>query len=120
MANKLSKVLANSETNPFLEIARKTEEEIQANVKARKEAEAVKAAEPPKAEAPKKTRKPGPGRPKKEKTVKDTSSRISVYISNDLYDYWKEETERERTTMVAVINNLLKAEKERRESKDIN
>lgn len=119
MANKLSKVLANSETNPFLEIARKTEEEIQANAKARKEAEAVKAAEP-KEEAKESKTTGKMGRPKKAQTIQETTHRIAFNINNELFDYWKAEAEADRTTMAAIINQLLKAEKERRESKDIN
>lgn len=121
MANKLSKALANNENNPFLDIARNTEEKIQANANARAEEKSKKDAEPVKAEKTKKAdqekKAPGKGgRPKKAQTVKDTAHRIAFNINNDLFDYWKAEAEADRTTMAAIINQLLKAEKERRES----
>lgn len=119
MANKLSKALANSETNPFIDVVKNVEERSRANSEATEpKAEPVKAEEPKKAkkenQATKTTGKVG--RPKKAQTVKETAHRIAFNINNDLFEYWKEEAEADHTTMASIINQLLKAEKERRES----
>lgn len=116
MANKLSKALANSETNPFIDVVKNVEERSRANSEATEpKAEPVKAEEPKKEnQATKTTGKVG--RPAKANKVKEIDHRLSVYINAELYDYWKAETEAEHSNMATLINQLLKAEKERRES----
>jgi hypothetical protein len=61
------------------------------------------------------TEKRRPGRPKKEDAVKRVNHRLTVYINNDLYEYWTERNQRSNGNMAALINRLLYEEMERYE-----
>ncbi len=55
-----------------------------------------------------------PGRPSKEENaVKVKDHRLSVYINNEIYDFWMERNSKTKSTMAAVINTLLYEEMER-------
>ena len=54
-----------------------------------------------------------PGRPTKQDAVKRTDHRLSVYINNDLYEYWTDRNRKTNGNMAAVINRLLYEEMER-------
>ena len=53
------------------------------------------------------------GRPTKQDAVKRTDHRLSVYINNDLYDFWTEQNKKVNGNMAGLINRLLYEEMER-------